>query len=111
MTFENTMTVEEMKNYYKALSSYQELRALDQQFFDIIFLSLFVNRIISLDNQVLARRFNQGLSTIEKRCRRLENAHLIRREYKNYVHGSRIRTFRTIYLDEFTFPGMQLVKN
>lgn len=92
------------KETYEQLEEYQNLQNNDKKFFDNLFLLLVVSTNVEYTNKFLSFRFNMPISTVEKRLKRLEWAHLIvrsviriKKEDKYWV------SVRTIHLDPKTF--------
>lgn len=95
-------------NKYKAIYSqfteYIELTDGDKEFFDSLFILLTLNTAQDLSNKYLSTRLNAPVSTIEKRLRRLERAHLIIRYIVHFKNEKNYwTTGRTIKLDNLTF--------
>lgn len=92
------------KETYEQFEEYQNLQNNDKKFFDNLFLLLVVSTNVEYTNKFLSYRFNMPISTVEKRLKRLEWAHLIvrsviriKKEDKYWV------SVRTIHLDPKTF--------
>lgn len=92
------------KETYEQFEEYQNLQKNDKKFFDNLFLLLVVSTNVEYTNKFLSYRFNMPISTVEKRLKRLEWAHLIvrsviriKKEDKYWV------SVRTIHLDPKTF--------
>lgn len=97
-------SINKYKEIYSNLDCYKELRESDQEFFDNLFLLLlFKDANNELSNKFLSKRLDMPESTIEKRLRRLERAHLIIRYIAKTKKDDYWITFRSIKLDSITF--------
>lgn len=101
----DTMTeIFKFRETYQQFEEYQGLQSGDKKFFDNLFLLLVVSTNVEYTNKYLSIRFNTPISTVEKRLKRLEWAHMIvrsviriKKEDKYWI------SVRTIHLDPKTF--------
>ncbi len=91
-----------LKKIYQEYEEYQLISQPDQELFDQIFSILWVEGHLNKKNEYLAQRFGYGKSTIEKKLRHMERAHLIYRDVlrKCDSETGRWTTERDIFLDE-----------
>lgn len=101
------------KQIYMEFKEYQELRESDQAFFDSLFILLYLKDINQeFSNKYLSSRLGMPVSTVEKRLRRLERAHLIMRFIARFKNKDGYwTTGRTIKLDNITFAFLYTKNN
>lgn len=100
---ERTVYVDnKLKKIYQNYDEYQLINEADQEFFDQLFSILWIEGHLNKKNEYLGARFGYQKSTIEKKLRHLERAHLIYRDVvrKHDDITGRWTTDRDIFLDE-----------
>lgn len=95
----------DLKVIYQDIPEYVNLREEDKRFFDNLFILLLFNEDKVYSNKYLSQRFKIPLSTLEKRIRRLDRAHLIKRKTVNELVDNEkwLTISRTLELDPVTF--------
>ena len=98
------MKLNESIEFYKNLDNYKKLHFKDQEFFDVLFLTLVI-RPITESNKDISKSLKISVSTLEKKLKRLEASGLISRTSTNaYNQFGKLRCIaRTIKLNTITF--------
>ena len=99
---ERTIYVDnKLKKIYQNFDEYQDVNEADQEFFDGLFPVLWLDGHLNMPNKYLAERFGYQVTTIEKKLRKLERAHLIYRVVKRNKDDNtgKWNTTRDIFLD------------